>query len=310
MKVEVYKLPKRLTIRRYVDLPRLFELLTLGRLYLPTLGTLAIGDPFECGIRAKRKRTKATRSELESRATELALFLPEEMRGPDRHEHIGSYLNWMERCSDDQLAATVLDMESREARERIVCSCWHSGDVESDAMWKIYGNRFGIALVSTVGRLARSIKGSYSLIICAPNPQEYTIAPVRYASSAKPDRLDRFYVENWWMLKRTAFAHEQEVRLFHRLAHAVNAQDGGMLIEANAQVLVKEIVLSPFDPPWVTGALWSTIRLLLDARRLKIPVRKSTHAKPPASANPILSMMELDRLRASLGVRRRRSVDT
>lgn len=42
MKIEVHSLSKQLTIRRYLDLPKLFEFLVFGRLYLSAPAALAV----------------------------------------------------------------------------------------------------------------------------------------------------------------------------------------------------------------------------------------------------------------------------
>ena len=237
---------------------------------------------------------------------DLASFLPEELRGPDRQDHLARYFELVERCSIQQLKAVILDMEARECRERIVCNCWHAGKCESDALWKLYGNQLGVALVSTVGRLARSFKGRYSQIVCAPDPQEYTMASVRYVDESKLGKLDDFHVKHWWLLKRNSFAHESEIRVFHRLSNAVDAHEGGIQIDVDVQQMIEEIVLNPFNPRWVSEALRAAILLILEKNNLKIHVGQSAHAKPPTASNPILATIEIDRLRASFGVKRRK----
>src|SRR5262245_37119285 len=277
MKVSIRELSKRQVIRRFINLPKLFELLVLGRMFCPTVGTLALGDPYECALYPRHKYRNARRSLLEERAKNLLKFLPEALRQGDRKEYFERYVELVSRCRTDKLREVVLDMEAREIRERIVCSCWYSGEFESDAMWKVYANELGVALVSDAGSLARSLEGAYSLVVCAPNPQEYTIAPIRYVDERGLGTLKSFYVEHPWMLKRKSFAHEHEIRLFHRLAELAIAHDGGMSIEVDSGKMIKEIVLSPLNPPWVTDTVGSTIRLVLETKKLKIPIRSSEH---------------------------------
>jgi hypothetical protein len=306
MKVSVHELSKRQVIRRFVNLPKLFELLVLGRMFCPTVGTLALGDPYECALLPRDKYRNSPRSILEDRAKDLLPFLPEELRQGDRREYFERYNDLVATCPIDKLRAVVLDMEARKIRERIVCSCWYSGDVESDAMWKVYANELGVALVSSVGCLAKSLKGAYSLVICSSNRQEYTIAPIHYVDERRFGTVKLFYVEHPWMLKRKSFAHEKEIRLFHQLAELAMAQSGGIAIEVDAEKMIQEIVLSPLNPSWVTDTVGSTIRLVLETRKLHIPIRKSEHLRPPSVANPIVATMEFDKLRRSLGGRSRK----
>jgi hypothetical protein len=305
MKVTVCELSKRQVIRRFINLPKLFELLVLGRMFCPTVGALAKSDPYECALLPRQKYRNSPRPLLKKRAMELMRFLPEALRHGDQQEYFKRYEELVGRCPTHKLRSVVLEMESCEVRERIVCSCWYSGDSESDAMWKLYANELGVALVSDVGRLARSIKGAYSLLICSYDPQEYTIAPIRYVDERDLGRLKSFYVDRPWMLKRRSFAHEQEIRLFHRLAELASARAGGKAIEVNAGKMIKEIVLSPLNPPWVTDTVRSTIELILETRELKIPIRTSEHLRPPLPVNTVFRMMEIDKLRRSLGSRSR-----
>jgi hypothetical protein len=54
------------TLRRFIDLPKLFDLLKNGRLVFPKLWQLIEADPFECF--ARRKFDQLNRSELEQKA--------------------------------------------------------------------------------------------------------------------------------------------------------------------------------------------------------------------------------------------------
>ncbi|MEO8429122.1 MAG: hypothetical protein ABI651_18680 [Verrucomicrobiota bacterium] len=306
MKVTIHTLSRKVEICRFVDLPKLFDLLILARIFFPTIATLAKGDPFECGFLINERLGNRERQDLEDLAMGLLRQLPCELKSGDRDSDYQRYKELVQSASIDELREHVLEMEAIKDKRRVVCSCWHLGGPESDAMWKLYGNRFGIGLTSTVGRLASCLKGKYSSIICSPNPQEYTIAPVKYVDPKHVGNLNDLYVEHPYLLKREAFLHEQEVRIFHRLAEMVSGDDG-IDIEVNPATLLKEIILSPFNEPWINDSLFRAIQQVSEARGLAIPVRPSRHMKQPKQSSIILNNLRLDRLPASLRGRPRRT---
>jgi hypothetical protein len=156
-------------------------------------------------------------------------------------------------------------------------------------------------LVSTIGKLRAAIRGSYSRIFCSPNPQEYTIAPVRYVDPSDARRLPKFYVERPWLLKRKSFAHEKEVRVSHQLPWIIWPENLGMLIEIDAGKLISEIVLSPFNPNWADAPIASAIGIILQKRNLSLRIRKSHHMRAPAPESLVLSALSLSKLRDLTG---------
>jgi hypothetical protein len=269
-------------------------------MFLPTLETLRTGDPFECSILPKRKRFKKSTDRLRSEALNLSRYLPTELKWQTREEHYEHCSRILRTASAQELEDCVADFEARMFRKRVVCSCWYRGEVESDAMWRIYAHQPGVCVVTTVGRLARSLKGRYSFFACAPNPQEYVIAPVRYVKENAPALNDSFYATRSWMLKRKSFAHENEVRLSHHLGHMATTEDGGTAIDVNAHTLVREIVLSPFNSSWENSSILSMLRAFAEARKLTLRVRKSGHMRSPASKNILVTAMEWSLLRSKM----------
>jgi hypothetical protein len=299
MKVKTVNLSRKEPIKRFVDLPKLFELLILGRLRLPTLKMLGnSSDPFECAIVTDGRKTKMSRKDLERKAISLIHYLPNKFKWRGRKGYFDFCKKTIESLKKDALERCVFDMELRMSRERIVCSCWYGGSVESDAMWKIYGQT-GVAISSTVGCLARSLKGRYSTFFASHNPQEYEISPMLYVENPDDKSMDDFYRSRPWMLKRKAFQHENEVRMSHRLSNLASAESG-MDIDVDPQVLIKEIVLSPFNPEWMNFSIACGIAFILEQKKLKIPIRFSGHMNKPKEANALSQMLELDRLRAHL----------
>lgn len=301
MKVDVYRLREDQAIRRFVELPKLFELIAGGRSFFPTIGTLKGVDPFECGIAVAQAVRKTGRRALEREAMSLVQYLPQEYACGDIVEDYKRIEKILKRANLGELRQHVGEMRLILMQSRIVCNCWHAEDRESDAMWKLYAGNIGVMLASTVGKLRDAIRGAYSTIFCSPNPQEYTIAPVRYVDPPSLPRLPGFYVERPWLLKRTSFAHEREIRVCHQLPWVIDAWNGGMLIEIDAAKLISQIVLSPFNPDWADRPVVSAIKALLAERGFSVPIRKSEHMRAPRQQSSILAALSLFKFRDSTG---------
>jgi hypothetical protein len=231
----------------------------------------------------------------------LVRYLPKEYASGDIAEDYKRVEKILKRADITELRKHVGEMRLILMQSRIVCNCWHAEERESDAMLKLYAGNIGVMLVSTVGKLRAAIRGAYSTMFCSPNPQEYTIAPVRYVDPPSLPRLPTFYVDRPWLLKRTSFAHEREVRIFHQLPWVIDSWNGGMLIEIDAAKPISEIVLSPFNPVWADAPVVSSIDALLKERNLSVPIRKSDHMRAPRSQSSILATLSSLKFRDSTG---------
>lgn len=301
VKVDVHKLRDDQIIRRFIELPKLFELIAGGRSFFPTIATLKALDPFECAISVPQVLRRVGRRALEREAISLVPYLPEEFACGDGVEDHKRCERIIKRVSTEELRQHVREMRLILMQSRIVCSCWHAEERESDAMWKLYAGNIGVMVVSTVGRLRDALRGAYATIFCSPNPQEYVIAPIRYVDPASLSRLPLFYVEHPWLLKRSSFAHEREVRISHQLPWVIGARDGGMSIVIDASKLISEIVLSPFNPAWVYAPTLAAITALLKDRHFSVPIRESEHMRPPRQQSSVLAALSLLKLRDSTG---------
>jgi hypothetical protein len=199
MKIELHGVTKRQTVCRFIDLSRLFNLLLAGRVYFPSLGILQAGDPFECSIPVPQRYQRMKRRELEDEAMSLLKSVPKKYLKGDRKFDYLIYRRLVRRCRVERLRQHVMEIELTQLRSRVVCNCWHSSETESDAMWKLYGSGPGVMIVSTIGRLAAAIRGQYSSMFCSPNPQGYTISPVRYVDPEELGELSPFYAARPWL---------------------------------------------------------------------------------------------------------------
>lgn len=124
-------------------------------------------------------------------------------------------------------------------------TCWHESEVESVALWRLYGQ--SIALRSTFGRLRAFL------------PDHYHIDRVTYISSYDTDGPDINPSVGPLLCKRSAFSHEREVRgisQYHTRVGGVEvpAQSSAFLpgeyVKGDLNDLVERVVVAPGAPPW------------------------------------------------------------
>lgn len=153
---------------RYLDLAKFIWLLENKKLYLSRLDLL--NDPYEG-------------------TTPRPLTV---LRDQQLHEH-----------GAKQLAAQIPNI-NQQSRKSLYINCWHLGNAESEAMWRLYcPNDSGVAIQTTYQKLVASIENDP---ICYIGSVTY----IDYESWQEfPWNIDFYPV----MHKRISFAHEKEVRL-------------------------------------------------------------------------------------------------
>lgn len=122
----------------------------------------------------------------------------------------------------------------RQARAETYVCCWHEGEYESEAMWRLYSpNGNGVAIQLTYQELVHSIE----------NQHEIFIGRIRYIDYSRewfPDAN----IYHPIMHKRIAFSHEREVRMVCR--------SGGQRYEPMPENGTLPFTSVPWDPArWV-----------------------------------------------------------
>jgi len=98
----------------------------------------------------------------------------------------------------------ILMRNTRVARRSNYVSCWHLGDQESDAMWRVYSESgFAVVIQSTYARLVNALPGEGADTCCVG-----LVSYTDHRTEAMPGG-NAFYPI---MHKRRAFVHEHEVR--------------------------------------------------------------------------------------------------
>lgn len=267
-------------LRRYVDLPKLFDLIKNKRLVMPALGELIKGDPFECT--AVKNLDSLSREELINQAVALEIYAPATARQskfvmppqllpiPSWAEE-DSFASDLQNLGEEVLKDTVRYLERERLKHDLVCSCWHSAAFESDAMWKIYASQLGVTINSSVARIKAGVKMIVPKVYS--DSAELEIAAVHYGNGEKCESAEP------WLIKRKAFSHEREVRLFCDVPFVYGDQ---FALEVDLTTLIEEIVITPFVAPWQVAGIKAAVEsLLMSVGSGAISVRQSKHMRAP-----------------------------
>jgi len=140
---------------------------------------------------------------------------------------------------------------SREIRRFTLINCWHIGEHESAAMWRLYlKSDEGVAVQSTFARLADSFRD------CAEHTVHIgKVNYIDYETDWLPEG-NSFYP---FLHKRTSFEHERELRaIIQKLPVADGGGvdwtkelfDVGVYVPVDLDALIESVFVSPTAPTW------------------------------------------------------------
>jgi hypothetical protein len=276
------------TIWKFVDLSTFLTILTDSCLFFSSINNLCSGDPFECALWPSQRYSTWTKDKFIELARSLSSVLPRPDLFEEQTKQLEKFEIFLAKADDNKLIETVSWLELEFYRRRIVCNCWHENTHESDAMWKIYSARTGVAIKSTAELLAKSIKG-YMATTYSVKEICYRMERVHYCEETQLASVPEFHVSCPWMLKRSGFAHEKEIRIFNLTPDKTPAGNG-IKIKVNLAHLVEQIVLSPFNPEYVNYGIQRAVEKLTSIPAEKIT--QSDHMRKPTIINPFLGDKE------------------
>jgi hypothetical protein len=235
-------------IWRYMDFAKLVSLFQQLGLYLPRIDQLS--DPFEGSLsKAEYDRVRATAERGERDAG-----LPPKWRG---------------RYFD------VLMGNPRRARKAMYVSCWHLSDSESEAMWRLYGATYTVAIQSTYARLADLLPGDIH--------KGCFIGIVHYSDHHR-EEMPEGNVFHPIMHKRRAFEHEREIRAVvwlgdpgEHVRQSLDDNPNGILVPISLPQLIESIYISPAAPAWFA----ETVKGVVEVYRKGTPVIQSDLNRAP-----------------------------
>jgi hypothetical protein len=214
--VSVVYVPLEEVIWRYMPLEHLFALLWRKSLHFSPLAVM--GDTSEGQLPPRA---------FEQTKEQLPSHIKEGRGGMDA----------------DTITAIMVEQRKRDA----CISCWYMNASDSLKMWREYAPNNGVAIQTTVHRLASSLIASQTPI---------HVGPVTYFA---PDEEERYVDEALFgslFIKHDPFRHEKELR-----AVAYRANLGtGVDEPVNLDMLIGRLVLSPEMKDWAVPVITEAIR--------------------------------------------------
>ena len=165
---------------------------------------------------------------------------------------------WSERLPGLKDRVRVWDQKN----DTVYISCWHTNEIDSDFMWRVYGRyEYGIAVKSSVQALMQSIRdGGVDVrkVGCG-----FVVYPTR-------DQLYREKLEESmgsyaaFMIKSPQYSPENEFRVFVKAKCRVPSCD----LHVDIRKLIHGIHISPLVPRWAIEPLRATLNPLCRAKGL------------------------------------------
>lgn len=230
-----YKRPTADTpLWRFMDFSKLVAMLSDRAIYFARADTL--GDPFEGarGIVARRDEWKDYTMKY---YRELIANPPAPYKNTKSDAEI--------EAEALKLYKNVEENSAREITEQYV-NCWHSSDVESEALWRLYcpPPAPGVCIKTTFGALDRALQSE----------EEIRFGHVQYIDFRK--HFAGTYDRIFW--KRKSLSHEAEVRAVINQEPDFS-EEKGLRVPANLEAFIEAIIVSPFSPQWFENVLKRTL---------------------------------------------------
>ena len=177
-------------------------------------------------------------------------------------------------------------------RKHVMCNCWHQNKEESKAMWNDYGrHNNGIAIKTTVQKLKNSLSGTmYDVFIgkikyLSPSTYDENYTKSFLKSIENASALDKY--KKWtyfpYFYKREEFEYEREVRIIIDIDRDIedvlrrfrgetisdpefiesvfpDSGENGKLYRVNVNMLIDEIITSPYADERITQEVKSAIQ--------------------------------------------------
>jgi hypothetical protein len=212
-------------IWRYMDLAKFVRLLQTRRLYFARSDLL--GDKFE------------------GSNTLAAHHWADRLSQPDQEVELGKL--WP-NMSATQARGVLQQLRLMRIgmRTQVFVSCWHLSDVESAAMWSLYGgNNASVAIRVPYASLARAL------------PSGVMMGTVKYLSWDR-ELFNQGNLLAPFIHKRSSFKHENEVRAIIELDYyrektgieGLDATKPGVEVAIDLSAILNGVFVSPAAPEW------------------------------------------------------------
>jgi hypothetical protein len=224
------EVPDDLVLWRYLDFPKLLDLLASEKLKMPRATSMEDGHEGFLGPAAVASVLSQSKKKGE----------PSYLRAGSRDKELRETAFW---------------------RERTYISCWNAFPQENAGLWRIYGDDKGVAIKTTWKSLKQSLGGT------ADHVSTVFYGAVDYRDFNSDERNTDSYTDQYFV-KRNEFVHEREFRLVahdESKPHNYLAPDTQGLphlasLECDLNVLIHDLVISPRLGSWVTAGVQEVTR--------------------------------------------------
>jgi hypothetical protein len=135
--------------------------------------------------------------------------------------------------------------------------------MESDAMWRLYCDQVGVCVSTTVSQLKASISCRVPKLFASDfklSLEHVVYKDTDFCGDTRP-----------WLIKRSAFQHEHEMRLFVDCPFGYPAFE----LQVEPHQLIAEITMTPYAKKWQADVMKAAVERLLPAIMSKF--QQSTH---------------------------------
>lgn len=147
--------------------------------------------------------------------------------------------------------------EHARLKHDVACSCWYGSGVESDAMWRLYCGHVGVSVSTSISRIKKAVTCYVPKALV--DRFKLSLAKVTYSDDETCGQTLP------WLVKRLAFRHEEELRLFldYPLIRAA-----GFELVIDPRVLIEKITVTPYAQKWEFEAVKATVeKIFLSSER-------------------------------------------
>lgn len=250
---------------RYMDLLSLISLLHREELHFTPLADLAVWDVNEGtgGLSVDVVNSPIPPSILVYPPNEA-----QELRNQEEIKRVHDELSIPLADNLPRFKAQVAEWDSENSNVHI--SCWHTNEIESDFMWRVYAKQeYGFAIVSSAQSLVRSLlvgdiegrKIGFGFVVYPTRDQVVRQSLDRYLGSTAA-----------FMVKHPEFAHENEFRVFVR----TREPRASCSMKVCLRDLVHAIRLSPLVPNWAEEPLLQTLNPICEQKGIPLVGRTNT----------------------------------
>ncbi|MFB5153694.1 DUF2971 domain-containing protein [Burkholderia orbicola] len=225
---------------RYLSLDKFIDLVESKTLFFAPLAWYAQTDPFEgylppIAMDAMASIANQARDQHREAVEKLVQMLPERARPDIRRLREGV----------ETLVPTMRDLH-KNIVSCLTVNCWYKSEHESEGMWGLY-SKGGVAIRTSVGAIR-------SALVVDEQNHAINIGAIKYVDfsdrNVKPSDCVTEDGQLIGMIKRVAYAHEKEVRMYispERESRSLELKEPAPLrVSVDVEKLLEGVVISPF----------------------------------------------------------------